>query len=99
MSKVCYICNQSHANLYANGDRYVHAECKEKKMSAIPVKMSEQEYQEHCNDNDGVCLACGAIRYGDTEPDAEEYPCEECGEDKVSGMENSLITGDVEVTD
>lgn len=65
--------------------------------AAIPVKMSVSEYQDHCDENNGICLVCGAIRYGDTEPDAEEYPCEECGEDKVSGMENCLIDGSVEV--
>ena len=66
---------------------------------SLPVKMSAEEFQEHCNDNHGLCTACSAIREEFTEPDAEEYPCEECGEDKVQGMENALIEGNVEFDD
>lgn len=40
----------------------------------------------------GFCTGCGAER-GGCEPDAREYPCEECGEDKVYGAEELLLCG------
>ena len=40
-------------------------------------------------ENVGLCTACGAERDG-CEPDAEDYECEECGEDKVMGYMNLL---------
>lgn len=59
-------------------------------MKNIP-EMDEEEYWEHSNDFDGVCKVCEEIKYGGCEPDAENYPCEECGEDAVVGMELALI--------
>jgi predicted RNA-binding Zn-ribbon protein involved in translation (DUF1610 family) len=41
-------------------------------------------------ENIGFCLACGAEADG-VEPDAREYECEDCGEDKVYGAEEILI--------
>jgi len=38
----------------------------------------------------GFCLSCGADRMG-CEPDACNYPCEECGEDQVFGAEELII--------
>ncbi len=55
--------------------------------------MTEAEYQAHVDAYDGVCLACGEMRYGDTEGDAEGYPCDSCGKDKVMGIENAMIEG------
>ena len=65
----------------------------------ITVKMSAEEYQQHCDDSDGVCLECGAVSFGGTEPDAENYPCEECGESQVQGIENCMIDGTIEITE
>ena len=39
----------------------------------------------------GFCTACGATAYG-VEPDARKYKCEECGEHKVYGAEELLIS-------
>lgn len=64
-----------------------------------PVKMTSEEYLSHCEDYDGVCTQCGAIRYGDTEPDAEEYNCDECGLDAVQGIENAMIDGNIIIVD
>lgn len=64
-----------------------------------PVEMSEEEYLEHCENSDGICTNCGEIRYSDTEPDAEGYPCEACEEAAVIGIENALIDGTIEVTE
>lgn len=38
----------------------------------------------------GFCIACGAERFG-VEPDARNYPCDECGKRKVFGAEDLLI--------
>ena len=57
----------------------------------MQIRMTIEEYNEHRTLYDGVCMACGAIRCGDTEPDAEDYPCEECGQEKVIGIESALM--------
>lgn len=41
-------------------------------------------------ENPGICVACGADAEG-CEPDAEGYPCDECGEDAVYGAEQLLL--------
>jgi hypothetical protein len=41
----------------------------------------------------GWCTTCQAFTRGNTEPDAENYPCEVCGEDSVFGAEQSLLCG------
>jgi Zn finger protein HypA/HybF involved in hydrogenase expression len=46
----------------------------------------------------GICLECGNTQSG-VEPDAEEYECENCGENKVMGIENAFLIGEVEVSD
>lgn len=40
----------------------------------------------------GLCLACGAER-DCVEPDAENYPCEACGEEQVFGAEQIVLLG------
>lgn len=63
------------------------------------LKITEAEYEELCETSSGVCLACWEIAHGDTEPDAENYPCESCGKDKVQGIENAMVDGNVQITD
>lgn len=41
-------------------------------------------------EDSGLCIRCGAERYG-VEPDASEYPCDECGEDAVFGLEQLVF--------
>jgi hypothetical protein len=60
------------------------------------IKITEEEYENARNDYLGVCLACGEFR-DNTEPDAEEYECDCCGEYKVQGIENALICGNIEI--
>lgn len=45
---------------------------------------------ESYGENVGICTACGAERDG-CEPDAENYECYECGEDKVQGYMNLIM--------
>lgn len=43
--------------------------------------------------NLGFCIKCGAERDG-CEPDARNYPCDECGENKVFGaVEIMMMAG------
>ena len=54
-----------------------------------------EEFHEADDAMAGYCLSCGAMRDG-CEPDAHEYPCEECGEDKVYGAQELLLMGRVQ---
>ena len=45
------------------------------------------------NEDNGVCLECGEICYGNVEPDAKGYMCEDCGVNGVYGLEEALIMG------
>lgn len=47
----------------------------------------------------GLCLACGSVKSGDTEPDAKRYECETCGEKKVYGSHWLPYCLKVEITD
>ena len=64
-----------------------------------PLEMSEEQYHQLQNSNSGVCSKCNHVRFGDTEPDAEGYPCDECGEDAVFGIETALVMELVTITD
>jgi len=65
----------------------------------IELVMTAEEYQEHVDSSDGVCLNCGEIAYGCCEPDAENYPCDECGKARVIGIELALVAGDIIIED
>ena len=65
----------------------------------IEIRMTEEDYHHHCNDCNGVCQECGEIRIGSTEPDAENYPCEECGNRTVLGMELAMVLNVIEISD
>tara|TARA_B100001250_G_scaffold406972_1_gene426949 strand:- start:210 stop:383 length:174 start_codon:yes stop_codon:yes gene_type:complete len=41
--------------------------------------------------NEGLCTACGEIA-DCVEPDARNYTCDACGENKVFGADELLIT-------
>jgi hypothetical protein len=60
--------------------------------------MSAEEYAGYEDEMIGLCLTCGAERYG-CEPDAREYPCEECEALAVYGVPELLIMGEIEITD
>lgn len=61
------------------------------------IEMSQETFAAHCDEYNGICGNCFSIRYGQTEPDAENYFCEECESKSVQGMENAMISGLVEV--
>jgi predicted RNA-binding Zn-ribbon protein involved in translation (DUF1610 family) len=51
-----------------------------------------EQLEEAAELYNGFCLSCGAERE-ECEPDAERYPCPECGENEVFGAEQILLTG------
>ena len=61
-------------------------------MANTKSKVSIEQIIEACHSDEGIgfCLACGKEDYG-VEPDAREYECEWCGENKVYGAEELLI--------
>ena len=63
------------------------------------IKISETTYQDLREDYSGICIKCLTVRHGDTEPDAQNYPCDNCGENKVQGIEDLLIMGLIEFVD
>lgn len=58
-----------------------------------PINMLESDYLLHREEYNGICLDCKAIKWGEVEPDAENYTCDDCGKDRVIGIENALIMG------
>jgi hypothetical protein len=53
-----------------------------------------EQYQRMDEDNVGICRECQAERE-QTEPDAENYLCEECGQHAVDGVMNWLMHGHI----
>lgn len=60
--------------------------------------MSADEYHKLRDDDGGICVKCGEHAFG-VEPDAEDVPCEACGEHEVHGIENALIMGLIVIED
>lgn len=63
------------------------------------VKLTEDGFKELQDNDGGVCLACGELAWGDTEPDAEGYKCDACGAMKVMGVELALIAGHIDIVE
>jgi hypothetical protein len=58
------------------------------------VRITLEQFQEYDDAMVGVCISCGATR-DCCEPDARDYPCEECGDNNVYGAQELLIMGRV----
>jgi hypothetical protein len=63
------------------------------------VQVTEAEFKDHCEGDDGICLACGEWQEGGVEPDAEKYVCEACEKPAVYGCEQALIIGRLDLVD
>jgi hypothetical protein len=61
----------------------------------MTIKMTENEYREYRGEYVGICLAC-ENRQDSVEPDATNYCCDSCEENKVFGIEHLLIVGEIE---
>lgn len=65
-----------------------------------PLQLTLEQVQDHSRDYDGFCTFCNAVtRWGDTEPDAENYECPECEAQSCFGIEQAVIMGLIEITD
>lgn len=62
------------------------------------MRMTEDQYHHHNDMMEGICLTCGAVR-GCCEPDARHYPCEECEESNVFGVEELMLMGKITLID
>lgn len=65
----------------------------------VTISCSEEEFRDHCESYDGVCLDCGEWSSGGCEPDAVDYECEACGNRAVSGAEEALMGGWIEIAE
>lgn len=63
------------------------------------VSLTEEEYEEHTESYDGLCISCLEWTNGDVEPDAENYKCDSCGESKVMGAEQAMMCGHIEIVE
>lgn len=56
------------------------------------IHFTLEEYEELEESMAGACIACGAWR-NCCEPDAREYPCDECGRNTVYGAGELVLMG------
>ena len=62
------------------------------------MKLTVSEFNSLRYDYAGYCESCKQIgRECSTEPDAEGYECEICGENACMGMENAMIFGLIDI--
>ena len=59
--------------------------------------LSQEDYRQHDEAYDGLCLGCGTW-HGGVEPDARKYHCDNCGENRVYGLEECVLLGRIEFT-
>lgn len=66
----------------------------------MPITITEARYREACNGYEGWCKSCGKFtRDCGVEPDAENYNCPLCEENKVMGAEQALICGEIDIAE
>jgi hypothetical protein len=58
--------------------------------------MTEEDFQDACDNDEGYCTTCEEFTRDMVEPDAEEYNCPQCEENTVCGAEQALICGLIE---
>jgi hypothetical protein len=60
-------------------------------IDAIKQSVEDNSIANHIEEYDGICFVCGEWKYGECEPDARNYRCDECGRRAVYGAEESLF--------
>lgn len=60
------------------------------------MRISENRYEQLLDSSTGLCRKCGAER-GCCEPDARNYPCDNCEENEVFGAEELFMMGELEL--
>jgi DNA-directed RNA polymerase subunit RPC12/RpoP len=69
------------------------------KMLTICAPLWDREFEKLAwESTEGFCVHCGAQASG-VEPDARRYKCEDCGENRVYGLEELLLRGCVVTRD
>jgi methionyl-tRNA synthetase len=58
-----------------------------------PKVITEQEYLEAVESNQGFCTACQEFTNDFAEPDARGYKCDVCEKKTVYGAEEALLMG------
>lgn len=65
--------------------------------SEKPIPITEDEYFVAMEEYWGICLNCEHIQEGGVEPDARNYPCENCDQNQIFGFEEALLMGKLEI--
>lgn len=60
------------------------------KITAARLHLDDVVAAVEADDMIGFCVSCGEEAHN-VEPDAQEYPCESCGERQVYGAEEILL--------
>jgi hypothetical protein len=63
-----------------------------------PFQISQEDYQDLRDNGGGYCLSCRE-QADCVEPDARNYTCEACDDNKVFGIEELLMMGLIEFLD
>jgi len=63
------------------------------------ISMDEAAFRYLQEENAGLCTACASFNFGNHEPDAEDYDCEQCGKPKSQGMDNVMMMGLIHILD
>ena len=61
--------------------------------------ISNEEYMNATNNDEGWCTSCCAFTADNVEPDAENYRCQSCDEYTVYGAEQALLRGFIDVAE
>ena len=61
------------------------------------MKISEDEYFELLDCYGGYCLNCEDLVWEGCEPDARNYLCPNCNHNKLFGIEEAMVMGEVDV--
>ncbi len=55
------------------------------------MQVTVKRFETLCDQYKGFCTKCKKITRGECEPDARNYPCPRCKENKVMGVENACL--------
>ena len=62
------------------------------------MEMSMKEYYIASRNHEGYCTECKKLTRDRCEPDAENYPCPDCENNSVFGVENAMLIGYIDIT-
>lgn len=63
------------------------------------IQLTEEEYLEGVESNQGICPDCGEISDDFYEPDRQDGTCEKCGKHNVCGFEWALISCYIDIAE